>query len=57
MRKSKKSREKAIEVARNVLQTNVSDLIEDSETDYNTEIRLILSPNKLRNRGCTVVRN
>ncbi len=51
---SKKSREKAIEVARNILQTKITDLIEDSETDYNTEIRLILSPNKLRNRGCSV---
>jgi DNA-directed RNA polymerase subunit A' len=51
---SKNSREKAIEVARNVLQTKVSDLIEESETDYNTEIRLILSTNKLKNRGCTI---
>jgi DNA-directed RNA polymerase subunit A' len=51
---SKNSREKAIEVARNVLQTKVSDLIEESETDYNTEIRLILSNSKLRNRGCTI---
>ena len=51
---SKKSREKAIEVARNILQTKVTDLIEESTTDYNTEIKLVLSPNKLRNRGCTV---
>ena len=51
---SKKSREKAIDIARNILQTKISDLIEVSETDYNTEIRLILSPNKLRNRGCTI---
>jgi len=50
----KKSREKAIEVARNILQTKVSDLIEDSETDYKTEIKLILSENKLRSRGCTI---
>jgi len=52
---SKNSREKAIEVARNILQTKVSDLIEESETDYNTEIRLILSTNKLRNRGCSII--
>ena len=51
---SKKSREKAIEVARNVLQTKVSALIADSETDYSTEIKLILSENKLRERGCTI---
>ncbi len=50
----KKSREKAIDVARHILQTKVSDLIEDSETDYNTEIKLILSEKKLRSRGCTI---
>ena len=44
---SKKSREKAIEVARNVLQTKVSALLADSETDYATEIKLILSENRL----------
>ncbi|WP_420544772.1 DNA-directed RNA polymerase subunit A' [Nitrosopumilus sp.] len=51
---SKKSREKAIEVARNVLQTKVSALISDSETDYSTEIKLILSENRLRERGCSI---
>jgi len=51
---SKKSREKAIEVARNVLQTKVSALISDSETDYTSQIKLILSPNRLKERGCTV---
>jgi len=51
---TKKSREKAIEVARHILQTKISDLIEESETDYKTEIRLILSENKLRSRGCTI---
>ncbi|MDH3501647.1 MAG: DNA-directed RNA polymerase subunit A' [Nitrosopumilus sp.] len=51
---SKKSREKAIEVARNVLQTKVSALISNSETDYSSEIKLILSPNRLKERGCTV---
>ena len=51
---SKKSREKAIDVARNILQTRVADLIEENTTDYNTEIKLVLSTNKLRNRGCTV---
>ena len=51
---SKKSREKAIEIARNVLQTKVSALISDSETDYSTEIKLILSENRLRERGCSI---
>ncbi len=51
---SKKSREKAIEVARNVLQTKVSALIADTETDYSTEIKIILSENRLKERGCTV---
>ncbi len=51
---SKKSREKAIEVARNVLQTKVSALIADTETDYATEIKLILSENRLRERGCSI---
>ena len=50
----KKSREKAIEVARNVLQTKISALISDSETDYSTEIKLILSENRLRERGCSI---
>ncbi|RMW39734.1 MAG: DNA-directed RNA polymerase subunit A' [Nitrosopumilus sp.] len=51
---SKKSREKAIEVARNVLQTKVSALIADNETDYATEIKLILSENRLKERGCSI---
>ena len=51
---SKHSREKAIEVARNVLQTKVSALISNSETDYATEIKLILNPTRIRERGCTV---
>jgi DNA-directed RNA polymerase subunit A' len=51
---SKKSREKAIDVARNVLQTKVSALIADTETDYSTNIKLILSTNRLNERGCSV---
>jgi len=51
---AKKSREKAIEVARNVLQTKVSSLITTTETDYATQIQLILNSNRLRERGCTV---
>ena len=51
---SKNSREKAIEVARNVLQTKVSALIADSETDYSSEIKLILSEIRLKERGCSI---
>lgn len=51
---TKKSKEKAIHVARNVLQTKISALIEDNETDYTSEIKLILSPTRLRERGCTI---
>ena len=50
----KNNREAAIEVARNVLQTKVSALIESTETDYSTNIKLILSENRLKERGCKV---
>ena len=50
---SKNSREKAIMIARNVLQTKVSALISDVDTDYSTEIKINLNANKLRDRGCT----
>ncbi len=51
---SKKSRENAINVARNVLQTKVSALLENNETDYATEIKLLLSEKRLKERGCTI---
>ncbi|MEK6945143.1 MAG: DNA-directed RNA polymerase subunit A'', partial [Thermoproteota archaeon] len=50
---SKKSREKAIEVARNILQTKVS-VLAKVETDYSTKITLHLNPTKLKERGCNV---
>jgi DNA-directed RNA polymerase subunit A' len=50
----KNSREKAIDVARNILQTKVSNLISTSETDYTSQIKLILSKNRLQERGCTI---
>ena len=53
-KESKTSREKAIEAARNILQTKVSALISDSETDYSTEIKLHLNSNRLKDRGCTI---
>ncbi|MEO9309932.1 MAG: DNA-directed RNA polymerase subunit A' [Nitrososphaera sp.] len=52
--KYKKSREKAIEVARNTLQTKVSALVANVETDYATQITLELSSGALSQRGCTV---
>ena len=51
---AKKSRDKAIEIARNVLQTKISALIETSETDYSTQIMLILDKDRLEERGCTI---
>ena len=51
---SKTSREKAIEIARNVLQTKVSSVIDDIETNYSTEIKLHFNPNRLRERAITV---
>ncbi|WP_268541980.1 DNA-directed RNA polymerase subunit A' [Candidatus Nitrosotenuis cloacae] len=52
--KYKKSREKAIEVARNTLQTKVSALVESADTDYSSQITIELSPAALSQRGCTV---
>jgi len=51
---SKTSRDKAIATAKNLLQTTVDALISNSDTDYSKEIRLNLSPAKLKARGCTV---
>jgi DNA-directed RNA polymerase subunit A' len=51
--KYQKSREKAIEVARNTLQTKVSALVANVDTDYSTQITLELSSAALSQRGCT----
>jgi len=51
---SKTSREKAIEVARNTLQTKVSSLISDTETNYSTEIKLHFNSNRLRERDISI---
>ena len=51
---SKHSREKAIEVAKNVLQTKISSLVAYHDTDYSTEIKLVLDAKRLHDRGCTV---
>lgn len=49
-----KSREQAIDVAKNVLKTKVGQLLADSPTDYSTYIALTLNAKKLRDRGCTM---
>lgn len=51
---SKNSREKAIDVAKHVLQTKISSLVAYHDTDYSTEIKLALDVQRLRDRGCTV---
>lgn len=48
------SREGAIEVAKHVLQTKVSSLLESHDTDYATQIRLVLGEQKLKSRGCSM---
>jgi len=53
-KESKTSREKAIDIARNILQTKVSALISDTDTNYTTEIKINLSSKRLKDRGCTV---
>ena len=53
-REHAESRDKAIEVARNVLETKVSALIASTETDYSTQITLHISEAALRDRGCTM---
>ena len=50
----KNSREKAIDVAKHVMQTKVSSLIEYHETDYTSQIKLVLDTKKMSDRGCSV---
>ncbi len=50
----KKSKEKAIKVAREILHTKVSALVSSTETDYTTKIKLNLNPDKLKERACTI---
>jgi len=51
---SKSSKEKAIETAKNILQTTVNDLIiHPVETDYQTKITLTIDDARLKTRGCT----
>jgi len=50
---SKSSKEKAIQTAKNILQTTVNDLvIHPVETDYQTKITLTIDDARLKTRGC-----
>lgn len=48
------SREKALEVARDILFTQVGDLIDKSETDYEGVLTFHFSESKLAERGCNL---
>ena len=51
---AKTDQAKTVQVARNILQTTVNDLILEADTDYKTKITLNLNERKLTDRGCTV---
>ena len=55
---AKTDQNKAVEVARDILQTTVKDLLLDAQkdvtTDYKTQIILNLNEKKLSDRGCTI---
>ena len=51
---AKTDQAKTVEVARNILQTTVNDLILDADTDYKTKITLNMNERKLSDRGCTL---
>lgn len=51
--KHRVSREKALEVAREILFTRIGDLIERSDTDYSGVLTFHLSEAKLAERGCS----
>jgi DNA-directed RNA polymerase subunit A' len=48
------SREKALNVARDIIFTKVADLIERGETDYSGILTFHISDSKLSERGCTI---
>ncbi|HLA22453.1 MAG TPA: DNA-directed RNA polymerase subunit A' [Nitrosopumilaceae archaeon] len=50
----KKSKERAIKAAREILHTKISALISSTETDYSTKIKLNLNSDKLKERACTI---
>ena len=48
---AKTDQTKTVQIARNILQTTVNDLILDADTDYKTKITLNLNEKKLSDRG------
>ncbi len=48
------SKEAAIDVAKNVMQTKISSLVQETETDYSTWIRLSFKEPKMNERGVSV---
>jgi len=53
-KKIKSSRESAISIARNILETSIADLVTDIETDHSTEIILEFDSERLKSRNCTM---
>jgi DNA-directed RNA polymerase subunit A' len=53
-KKIKSSRESAISIARNILETSIADLVTGIETDHSTEIILELDSERLKSRNCTM---
>ena len=51
---AKTDQNKTVQIARNILQTTVNDLILDADTDYKTKITLNINERKLSDRGCTI---
>ena len=51
---AKTDQNKTIQIARNILQTTVNDLIVEASTDYKTKITLNMNERKLSDRGCTL---
>ena len=53
-KKIKSSRESAISIARNILETSIADLVTGIETDHSTEIILEFDSERLKARNCTM---
>jgi DNA-directed RNA polymerase subunit A' len=53
-KESKTDQKKAVEVARNILETSIKDLLINTDTDYKTKINLNINSKKLADRGCTI---
>ena len=51
---AKTDQTKAVNIAKNILQTTINDLVIDTDTDYATKISLNLNTRKLNDRSCTM---